>query len=254
MPINIPLRKNRVCMRLVLVMLNDVQLIYIIKQRFFSFNYLYNYNFLSLVWFQGSCILVWTFDYKEDYFLYFADGSEGEGIGCCGVILMALSWLLIIITFPFSLCLCIKVRSISRVFHGRTESVCMQIYAKIVDFFYCYWKKIEISWNVMMWCKLWQIWNFAVYSSFKSLGKNLNLIWACNSLYFPYSSYYGIFGWIIFRPVSLTPLLTNIFSLNHKNLYYFYMLVNSVLILKNSSSLLVRHVYDRKVKRNSRSS
>ncbi|CAH1787609.1 unnamed protein product [Owenia fusiformis] len=32
-----------------------------------------------------------------------------EGIGCCGYILMGLSYLLIIITFPISLCMCIKV-------------------------------------------------------------------------------------------------------------------------------------------------
>ncbi|GFR79336.1 erythrocyte band 7 integral membrane protein [Elysia marginata] len=34
---------------------------------------------------------------------------EGGSIGCCGYILWALSMLLIICTFPFSLCLCIKV-------------------------------------------------------------------------------------------------------------------------------------------------
>ncbi|KAK3698811.1 hypothetical protein RRG08_060718 [Elysia crispata] len=35
--------------------------------------------------------------------------NEGGSIGCCGYILWALSMLLIICTFPFSLCLCIKV-------------------------------------------------------------------------------------------------------------------------------------------------
>ena len=38
---------------------------------------------------------------------------------------------------------------------------------------------------------------------------------------------------------SLTPLLTNDFSLNHENFYYIYMLVNSVLIVKNSITLSV---------------
>jgi len=36
-------------------------------------------------------------------------GNEGTSIGCCGYILWALSILLIIVTFPFSLCACIKV-------------------------------------------------------------------------------------------------------------------------------------------------
>lgn len=39
-----------------------------------------------------------------------AEGEqEGGSIGCCGYILWALSMLLIVCTFPFSLCLCIKV-------------------------------------------------------------------------------------------------------------------------------------------------
>ena len=32
---------------------------------------------------------------------------------------------------------------------------------------------------------------------------------------------------------SLTPVLTNDFSLNHKNFYYIYMHLNSLLIVKN---------------------
>ncbi|XP_076455011.1 band 7 protein AGAP004871-like isoform X1 [Babylonia areolata] len=35
--------------------------------------------------------------------------NEGGSIGCCGYILYALSMLVIALTFPFSLCLCIKV-------------------------------------------------------------------------------------------------------------------------------------------------
>ena len=46
------------------------------------------------------------------YYFLFLDRGDGEShIGCCGYILMLLSWLLIIVTFPFSLCLCIKVRN-----------------------------------------------------------------------------------------------------------------------------------------------
>jgi len=35
--------------------------------------------------------------------------DDGGSLGCCGYILYALSLLLIVVTFPFSLCLCIKV-------------------------------------------------------------------------------------------------------------------------------------------------
>ena len=37
------------------------------------------------------------------------DDQQSEGIGCCGNILLVLSWLLIIVTFPFSLCYGLKV-------------------------------------------------------------------------------------------------------------------------------------------------
>jgi len=37
-----------------------------------------------------------------------SDGDTGT-CGCCGYILIALSWILIILTFPFSLMLCMKV-------------------------------------------------------------------------------------------------------------------------------------------------
>ena len=42
--------------------------------------------------------------------------SPSEGIGCCGYVLMGLSYLLILITFPFSLCLCIKVSCVEQHF------------------------------------------------------------------------------------------------------------------------------------------
>ncbi|KAH9500786.1 Mechanosensory protein 2 [Bulinus truncatus] len=42
---------------------------------------------------------------KEDH----GQEEPSSGIGCCGYILYALSMLTIILTFPFSLCLCIKV-------------------------------------------------------------------------------------------------------------------------------------------------
>ena len=48
--------------------------------------------------------------------------------------------------------------------------------------------------RIMMLCNFSQMWNFALYFLFKSVGKfksDLN-----HSSYFPYSSYYGIFEWI----------------------------------------------------------
>ena len=39
-----------------------------------------------------------------------AVGDEAEGNGTCASILIAFSVILVILTFPFSLCLCIKVR------------------------------------------------------------------------------------------------------------------------------------------------
>ena len=43
------------------------------------------------------------------YFLMFsADGSD-DGVGICGFILTGISWLLVLVTLPFSLCVCFKV-------------------------------------------------------------------------------------------------------------------------------------------------
>ena len=35
--------------------------------------------------------------------------SGGDGIGCCGWMLTLLSWLMVLFTFPLSLCVCLKV-------------------------------------------------------------------------------------------------------------------------------------------------
>lgn len=35
--------------------------------------------------------------------------SGNEGIGACGYALVGLSYVLVVLTFPFSLCICIKV-------------------------------------------------------------------------------------------------------------------------------------------------
>ena len=69
---------------------------------------------------------------------------------------------------------------------------------------------------------------------------HLNHLVNSNVIIFSYSSYFRIFGWIIFvhSHFSLTPLLTNDFSLNHKNFYYICLYVNSVLIVKNSNALV----------------
>lgn len=36
-------------------------------------------------------------------------GDDGGGIGCCGVILLIFSWILVICTFPLSLLVCLKM-------------------------------------------------------------------------------------------------------------------------------------------------
>ena len=38
-----------------------------------------------------------------------AEESEGDGVGICGLLLTGISWLMVLITLPFSLCVCFKV-------------------------------------------------------------------------------------------------------------------------------------------------
>jgi len=47
--------------------------------------------------------------------------SSDQDIGCCGMILVAFSYVLVLFTFPFSLCLCIKVssRKLIRIFFAK---------------------------------------------------------------------------------------------------------------------------------------
>ena len=117
----------------------------------------------------------------------------------------------------------------------------------------------------MIWCKFAVYFSFFTTSKLKF---DLNLIWISlqNSSHFLYSSDYGISGWnnlfpfwfpinttlalnpeetspevqnmaisgptkgtYVLQKILKTPLLTNDFSLNHKNLYYSSMHVNSVL-------------------------
>jgi len=49
--------------------------------------------------------------YSVLYFCFFLSGSAAaEGMGVCGNILTGFSWLLILVTLPFSLFICFKVR------------------------------------------------------------------------------------------------------------------------------------------------
>ena len=38
-----------------------------------------------------------------------AEETEGDGVGICGLLLTGISWLMVLITLPFSLCVCFKV-------------------------------------------------------------------------------------------------------------------------------------------------
>ena len=40
--------------------------------------------------------------------IFSADGSD-DGVGICGFLLTGISWLLVLVTLPFSLCVCFKV-------------------------------------------------------------------------------------------------------------------------------------------------
>ena len=46
------------------------------------------------------------------------DSNEGDGNGVCGTILTILSLFLIVITFPFSLCLVIKMVQVKKFFNA----------------------------------------------------------------------------------------------------------------------------------------
>ena len=43
------------------------------------------------------------------FFLFIADESD-NGVGLCGWLLTTISWGLVMVTLPFSLCVCFKVR------------------------------------------------------------------------------------------------------------------------------------------------
>jgi hypothetical protein len=42
-----------------------------------------------------------------------------DGMGLCGWLLAFMSWMIVVLTFPFSICFCLKVRG----FLGRTFSI-----------------------------------------------------------------------------------------------------------------------------------
>ena len=47
----------------------------------------------------------------EDYLsnLFITADESGSGVGVCGLLLTWISWLLVLVTLPFSLCVCFKV-------------------------------------------------------------------------------------------------------------------------------------------------
>jgi len=47
----------------------------------------------------------------EKYIVLLADESD-SGIGLCGWLLTAISWGLVVVTLPFSLCVCFKVKKL----------------------------------------------------------------------------------------------------------------------------------------------
>ena len=51
------------------------------------------------------------FDIKETtvLFFFFSADDSGSGVGVCGLLLTWISWLLVVVTLPFSLCVCFKV-------------------------------------------------------------------------------------------------------------------------------------------------
>ena len=90
--------------------------------------------------------------------------------------------------------------------------------------FHLLMKNHWIELKCMMWCKFSQLYNLQCIFHLNYLV-NSKLYWILlhNSLFFPHTSYYGLYGWIIFvhSDFSLIPLLTNDFSLNHSNYHQF---------------------------------
>ena len=46
---------------------------------------------------------------NSNKYILFSAGDSDVGIGVCGWLLTAFSWLIVIVTLPFSLCVCFKV-------------------------------------------------------------------------------------------------------------------------------------------------
>ena len=65
------------------------------------------------LWFQIESHMSNEFDIKETrvlfFFLFFSADDSGSGVGVCGLLLTWISWLLVVVTLPFSLCVCFKV-------------------------------------------------------------------------------------------------------------------------------------------------
>ena len=64
--------------------------------------------------------------YDSDYALLAADSTH-YGLGFCGWVLTVISWLIVIMTFPLSLCVCMKVSYSSSLQYVGPTGVCKYI-------------------------------------------------------------------------------------------------------------------------------
>ena len=61
----------------------------------------------------------WTWSYTEFKLTSPPADDAEDGIGICGWLLTALSWILVLTTLPFSLCVCFKVPLITFIVYKR---------------------------------------------------------------------------------------------------------------------------------------
>ena len=57
------------------------------------------------------------------------------GIGMCGWILFSISWMMVVITLPFSLCVLLKVRMASTIKEYQTLTTC-KLHRRVTFFFF----------------------------------------------------------------------------------------------------------------------
>ena len=59
---------------------------------------------------------------SDNRFVSFTAQENEMGIGICGWLLTAFSWAIVIVTLPFSLCVCFKVQTTNQIFDNRVKS------------------------------------------------------------------------------------------------------------------------------------